>query len=88
MIKAAKFASGLGCLTAVLAPLLAILLYPRANWLFAFVLVGIAVLVLNERLAKDPTPQALADEIERLLTGNTGGGTLMISNTTGFATRN
>ncbi len=73
MIKAAKFASGLGCLTAVLAPLLAILFYPRANWLFAFVLVGIAVLVLNERLAKDPTPQALADEIERLLTGKDAG---------------
>jgi hypothetical protein len=69
MTKAAKFASGLGCLTAVLARLLAILFYPRANWLFAFVLVGIAVLVLNERLAKDPTPQALANEIERLLNG-------------------
>jgi hypothetical protein len=73
MIKAAKFASGLGCLTAILAPLLAILLYPRANWLFAFVLVGIAVLILNDRLAKDPTPQALADEIERLLNGKFAG---------------
>ncbi len=73
MIKVAKFTSGLGCLTAVLAPLLAILFYPRANWLFAFVLLGIAILVLNERLSKDPTPQALADEIERLLTGHYGG---------------
>ena len=33
----------------------------------------IAVLVLNGLFAKDPTPQALADEIERLLTGNFGG---------------
>src|SRR5579863_360888 len=73
MVKAAKFASGLGCFTIVIAPLVAILLYPRANWLFAFVLVGIAVLVLGERLAKDPTPQALADEMERLLTGKFGG---------------
>jgi hypothetical protein len=73
MIKAAKFASGLGCLTAVLALLLAILLYPRANWLFAFIFIGIAVLILNERLAKNPTPQALADEIERLLTGHSAG---------------
>jgi hypothetical protein len=73
MIKAAKLASGLGCLTLFLAPLLAILFYPRANWLFAFVLVGIAVLVLNDRLAKDPTPEALADEIERLLTGKYAG---------------
>ena len=60
-------------MTAVLAPLLAILLYPRANWLFAFVLLGIAILVLNERLSKDPKPQALADEIERLFTGHYGG---------------
>jgi hypothetical protein len=73
MVKAAKFASGLGCLTSISALLLAILLYPRANWLFAFVLLGIVVLVLNERLAKDPTPQALADEIERLLTGTYAG---------------
>jgi hypothetical protein len=75
MIKAAKFASGLGCLTAVLAPLLAILLYPSANWLFAFIFigVGIAILVLNEKLSKDPIPHALADEIERLLTGHYGG---------------
>jgi hypothetical protein len=73
MIKVAKFASGLGCLTAVLGPLLGILLYPRANWLFAFVLLGIVVLVLNDRFAKDPTPQALADEIERLLTGHSAG---------------
>jgi hypothetical protein len=73
MIKVAKFASGLGCLTSLIAPLLAILLYPRANWLFAFVLLGVAVLVVNNRLAKDPTPQALADEIERLLTGKCWG---------------
>src|SRR5271166_3313574 len=73
MIKVVKFASRLGCLTAVLAPLLAILLYPRANWLFGFVLVGIAIIILSVRLAKDPTPLALADEIERLLTGKYGG---------------
>lgn len=73
MIKAARFASGLGCLASVLAPLVAILLYPKANWLFAFVLMGIIVLVLNSRLAKDPTPQALADEIERLLMGKYSG---------------
>jgi hypothetical protein len=73
MIKAAKFVSGLGCLTSLIAPLLAILLYPRANWLFAFVLVGIVVLVLSNRLVKDPTPHALADEIERLLTGPSPG---------------
>jgi hypothetical protein len=52
---------------------MAILLYPRANWLFAFVLVGVAILVLSNRVTKDPTPQALADEIEQLLTGTYSG---------------
>lgn len=72
MKKGTKFVSGLGCLLAVLALLVAVLLYPRANWLFFFVLVGIAIFLLNSLLAKDPTPQALADEIERLLTGELG----------------
>jgi hypothetical protein len=73
MNKAAKFTSKLGCLISIVAPVLAMLLYPRAKWLFVFVLVGIIVLVLNRRFAKDPTPQALADQIERLLTGNCAG---------------
>ena len=73
MKEATKFVSGLGCLLAVLALLLAVLLYPRANWLFFFALVGIVIFLLNGLLAKDPTPQALADEIERLLTGEFGG---------------
>jgi len=57
----------------VAGPLLAIVLYPKAKWLFAFVLIGFAVLWLNRRFAKDPTPSALADQIERLLTGNYAG---------------
>jgi hypothetical protein len=73
MVKTAKLASGLACLVSVLAPLLAIVLYPRANWLFAFVLVGVAILFLNNRVTKDPTPQVLADEIEQLLTGTYSG---------------
>jgi hypothetical protein len=74
MKRAVKVASDVGCVVAVLAPLLAILFYPRANWLFGFVLVGIAILALSGLFAKDnPAPQALADEIERLLTGNCGG---------------
>ena len=73
MKKAAKFGAGLGCLISIVAPLLAALLYPRAKWLFAFVLIGVAVLILNGLFVKDPTPQALADDIERLLTGSYGG---------------
>jgi hypothetical protein len=74
MKRAVKVASDVGCFVAVLAPLLAILFYPRANWLFGFVLVGIAILALSGLFEKDnPAPQALADEIERFLTGNCGG---------------
>jgi hypothetical protein len=70
MKNVGKFASRLGCLISIAGPVLAMVLYPRVRWLFWFALIGVAVLVLNRRLAKDPTPQALADEIERLLTGN------------------
>jgi len=44
-------------LTSIIAPLLALVLYPRANWLFAFVFIGVVVLVLQSLYAKDPTPQ-------------------------------
>lgn len=70
MKRVVKFASGFGCLMSVVGPLLALVLYPRAKWLFAFVLIGLAVLWLNRRFAKDPTPQALADQIENLLNGD------------------
>jgi len=56
----------------VLTPVLAIVLYPKAKWLFAFVLIGIALLVFNILTTKDTTPQELADHAERLLSG-TGG---------------
>jgi hypothetical protein len=71
--KALKFVTGLGCLVSIAGPLLAIILYPRAKWLFALVVIGIAIVMLAERTRKDPTPARLADEIESLLTGNYGG---------------
>jgi hypothetical protein len=61
MKKVFKLASGFGCLISVRGPILALVEYPRAKWLFAFVLIGFAVLWLNRRFANDPTPQALAD---------------------------
>jgi hypothetical protein len=70
MKRVIKFAAGLGCLMSVAGPLLALVLYPRAKWLFALVLIGLAVLWLNHRFAKDPTPHALADQIENLLNGD------------------
>lgn len=73
MKRAAKFGADLGCLISIVAPLFAALLYPRAKWLFAFVLIPVALLILGGLFAKDPTPQALADNMERLLTGSYGG---------------
>lgn len=73
MKRVLKSASGLGCLVSVLGPFLAVILYPRAKWLFGLVFIGFAILWLHRRFAKDPTPQALADQIERLLTGNYAG---------------
>ncbi len=58
-----------GRLVSVLAPVLAIVLYPRAKWLFAFVLIGVALLIFRIRNAKDPTPEELADQAERILSG-------------------
>lgn len=73
MNKVLKFVSVLGCLISVLAPLVGVLLYPRATWLFAFIVIGVAVLVLNHMLAKDPAPTVLADQIEQFLNGQTWG---------------
>ena len=73
MRKATQLASRLGCFLSLLGPLVALVLYPRANWLFAFALVGVAVLVFGRLLAKDPTPLAVADQAERLLNGTSGG---------------
>jgi len=72
MGKAAKRLSGLGCLVGVLGPLIAVLLYPRAKWLFGLVLVGIIVLALNHFLAKKPTREDVAESIESFVNG--GGG--------------
>jgi hypothetical protein len=71
--KFAKVAANFGCLISLLGPLLALLMYPRAKWLFAFVLIGLVVLVLNRRLVKDPAPEALANEIEHLVNGTYSG---------------
>jgi hypothetical protein len=57
----------------VLAPIIGLVLYPRAKWLFAFVLVGIALILFNILTAKAPTPEELADRAERLLSGSYGG---------------
>ena len=52
---------------------MAVLLYPRAKWLFALALIGVAGLIWSGLAAKDPTSQDLADRMERLLTGKYAG---------------
>jgi hypothetical protein len=47
----------------------AIVLYPKANWLFAFVLIGIALVVFQVATSKGPSPQEIASQAERLLSG-------------------
>jgi hypothetical protein len=63
---------GAGCLTSVLAPIIAIVLYPRANWLFAFPFLGIALIVFGIITRKQPTPTEVADRAEHLLDGSYG----------------
>jgi hypothetical protein len=62
-----------GCLVSVIAPVIAIVIYPRANWLFAFLLLGIALVVVGVVTRKQPTPTEVADRAEHLLDGNYAG---------------
>lgn len=64
-----KLASRFGCLLSLLGPLAAVLLYPRARWLFSFFLIGIAVVILNVLFRKKPLPSEVADHAQRLLDG-------------------
>ena len=65
----ANLASKLGCLLSVVLPLVGLVLYPRARWLFGFAIIGIAVLALNVLFRKDPSPLDVADHAQRLLEG-------------------
>lgn len=72
MNKFAKRASGLGCLLSVAGPIAALVIYPKALWLFTFALIGVAVLVLNHVLRKDPSSRDVADQAQALLDGTSG----------------
>ena len=69
MDRTARVTSQFGCLLSVLGPLVAIVLYPRARWLVAFALVGIAVLVLNGLFRRKPSALDVAEHAQRLLEG-------------------
>lgn len=68
-----KAAIGTGCIVAIAAPVAGFALYPKANWLFVFVLLGIAMVALVMLTRKDPTPQEVAERAERLLNGTSAG---------------
>src|ERR1700722_17036889 len=63
----------IGCLASVIAPIIAIVIYPRADWLFAFLVLGIALVVVGVVARKQPTPTEIAERAERLLDGSYGG---------------
>lgn len=56
----------------VVGPILAFVLYPRAKWLFACALIGLALVVLQIITAKEATPQEIAERAERILSGTYG----------------
>jgi hypothetical protein len=70
MRKTTELATRAGCLISVFAPIVGIVLYPRAKWLFALMLIGVGIVVFNALTSKSPTPQELADVAERILSGN------------------
>lgn len=57
----------------VRAPIIATVLYPRAKWLFAFLFLGIALVIVGIVTRKQPTPTEAADRAARLLDGSFGG---------------
>jgi len=62
----------LGCITSLVAPIIGIVVYPRANWLFAFPLLGIALIVVSVVTHKQLTPIQVAERAEHLLNGTYG----------------
>jgi hypothetical protein len=73
MEKALYPAFRLGCLVSVIGPIIAVVIYPRANWLFAFLLLGIALIGVGIVTRKQPTPTEIAERAERLLDGSCSG---------------
>ena len=70
--RAAQIGARAGCLVSVLGPILALVLYPRAKWLFAFALIGLVLVVVQILTTKEPTPQEIAELAERILSGTYG----------------
>jgi hypothetical protein len=72
MKRASQFVFRSGRLVSVLAPIIAVVLYPRARWLFGFAAVGVALLLFIILTTKKPTAPDVAALAERLLSGSSG----------------
>src|SRR5580704_3432237 len=70
MTKFSQLTFRAGCLISVIAPIIAIVIYPRAEWLFAFLLIGIVLFVVGVVTRKQTRPTEVADRAERLLDGS------------------
>jgi hypothetical protein len=73
MKKLARTLSNVGCLVSVLAPIVALVLYPNANWLFGFALIGVAILVVSFMTSKELSPQEVGEFAQPLLDGRVAG---------------
>jgi hypothetical protein len=73
MKRITKFLAGLGCLISIVGPVIALVLYPAANWLFWLAVIGIAMLVIDFVRSKDCSPHEVGEFAERLLNGNASG---------------
>jgi hypothetical protein len=73
MRKVVRRLAGAGFVTAALAAIMGIILYPRARWLFVLP-VAVMVLVMLAMLTDEgPSPIEVADRAEALLSGNSWG---------------
>jgi hypothetical protein len=70
--KATRLIFRAGCLVSVLGPLIAVVIYPRVNWLFGLLLVGIALLAIIALKSKNATPQEMAELAEGIVNGTSG----------------
>ena len=73
MTKLSQLTFRAGCLTSVIAPIIGIVIYPRAEWLFAFLFLGIVLFVIGMVTRKKPRPTEVADRAEHLLDGSYAG---------------
>ncbi len=71
--KVTSFVSRTGCLLSIVGLVGALLMYPRAKWLFLLPLAVVVLVVLGACFKRQPDPRAVGDFVERLLNGDIGG---------------